>query len=230
MKPALIDLLRTLLFPPRCAGCGRPVASGTLCEICAASVHVHRTLFCGSCDTRLFGDKNICHPDFPYLLGAAVPYAGAVAALVRAMKFGRSKNAAGPLVGFMKEYVASLGVAWDGALVMPIPLSKKRFRERGFNQAELLARALAGHLGLKIDLEAFIRHRHTRPQTEMKSAEERSTNLHGCFSVTDPALVRGRTIVLVDDVTTTGATLLEAARTLRAAGSGTIYAITAAKA
>ena len=116
---------------------------------------------------------------------------------------------------------------------MPIPLSRRRFRARGFNQAEFLARPIADFLELPLDTTTFTRIRHTKPQTETESAAERRENLRGCFAVLDTGnsrAVRGKNILLVDDVTTTGTTFLEAARTLKAAGAGTVYALAAAKA
>jgi len=230
MKSRVFDVLRAIFFPPRCAGCAVPLETGVLCAACAGSIAIARTLFCGQCDARLFGDKVLCHPEYPYVLGSPTLYANiAVQALVRSLKFGRRRAAAEPLVVLMKEYCSSLGNLFTDALVIPIPLSRRRLRARGFNQAELLARPLAGFLNLPFDASSFVRVRHTKPQTETKSAALRRENLRGCFAVRGRGAVTGRRILLVDDVTTTGTTFLEAARTLKAAGAETIFALAVAK-
>jgi ComF family protein len=172
----------------------------------------------------------LCHPDFFYVLGAAGSYEDArIGALVRALKFTRNRMAAEPLVVLMKEYLSSVGNLFNDCVVIPIPLSRERLRMRGFNQAEIIARPVAEYLGLTFVTAALARIRHTKPQTETKSARERRENLRGCFAVRNNFSVRGRNILLVDDVTTTGATLLEAAKILKAAGSLTVYALVVAK-
>jgi len=227
----LTALARAIFFPPRCLGCGKRIAAGVLCSTCHATVLVARTLTCGECGDRLFGDKVNCHPDFPYLLGAAGSYENeALRSLVHALKFGRVRGAAEPLAGFLLEHARSLGTILDGGIVIPIPLSRPRERRRGFNQSELIARPLAAGLGLPLSTEALLRVKHTKPQSETANVRERKENIRGCFAVPDAALVRGQKIILVDDVTTSGATFLEAATTLKRAGAGSIFALAAARA
>lgn len=112
-------------------------------------------------------------------------------------------------------------------ILIPIPLAKKRARERGFNQCELLAREVAQHLGNAIELrnDLLCKTKETASQTKSRSRTERLENLRGAFSVSSPHEVAGRTIVLLDDVTTTGATLTEARKTLRAAGARKVLAV-----
>jgi ComF family protein len=224
-------LFRAIFFPPRCAGCRMLLAAGTLCDTCRKKIVIYRTLFCGECGERLFGAKMLCHPDFFYVQGAATTYADPrIQALVQMLKFGRNREAAEPLVALIKEYLLSVGDIFKDCTVVPIPLSRKRLRMRGFNQAEIIAQPLARHLGLTFDTATLVRIRHAKPQTETRSAAERRENLRGCFAVRNVFVVRGRDILLVDDVTTTGATFLEAAKVLKAAGARTIYALSAARA
>ncbi|HEX4104205.1 MAG TPA: ComF family protein [Candidatus Paceibacterota bacterium] len=243
MKLHLTDVLASILFPRRCLGCGKSAACGAgagfgagngtvLCETCRGQVTIARTLFCGACGERLFGGKALCHPDFPYVLGAAAQYDNRpLRALVHALKFRAARRAAEPLASIIKEYLASVGSLFDGFhdfVVIPIPLSRRRLRTRGFNQAELLARPVAAYLGLPCDGSTLIRIRHTKPQTETKSAHERQENLRECFFVRRP--LAGTNIILIDDVTTTGTTFLEAATALKRAGVGTVVALAALRA
>jgi ComF family protein len=138
------------------------------------------------------------------------------------LKYDARRSLARPLGEMMRARGAD--VLGDASCVVPVPLHPSRRRERGFNQARDLAR----HLGLPV-VEALARVRRTAPQTEL-SAEERRTNLDGAFATSRRVRkLIGATIVLVDDVSTTGATLEACAQTLRNAGVKEVLALTAAR-
>jgi ComF family protein len=120
----------------------------------------------------------------------------------------------------VKETFLDISFDW----VVPAPLSKKRMRKRNYNQAYLLAWEISKQLGVKIGTEILKKERDT-PQQSRLSKYERQKNLKGAFGVKKRSAILGRTILLVDDVTTTGATLEECARTLKAAGAGSIYCV-----
>ena len=116
-------------------------------------------------------------------------------------------------------------------LLIPIPSSRRRRKQRGFNQTEIVARELAridadapGAHAFFLCLDLLIKARHTPPQTSLSSRAARLSNLSGCFAVTDPARVRDAVAILLDDVTTTGSTLREAEKTLLAAGARKVIA------
>ncbi|OGI70034.1 hypothetical protein A3A09_02000 [Candidatus Nomurabacteria bacterium RIFCSPLOWO2_01_FULL_42_20] len=116
-------------------------------------------------------------------------------------------------------------------ILAPIPLSSKRLRERGYNQSELLVKELAridGGRNFDVCFSALKKVRETPPQARIKNRSERLKNLKGCFAVRNKERVLGRNIVLVDDISTTGATLREARRTLKSAGAKKVIAITLA--
>jgi len=107
-------------------------------------------------------------------------------------------------------------------------LHAQRLREREFNQSALLANTLSQHLDRPLILGQLTRTRQTRPQTSL-TRKERLSNLRGAFAVKKPETIQGKTILLIDDVMTTGTTLHECAATLRAAGSGQVYGLTLAR-
>jgi len=109
-----------------------------------------------------------------------------------------------------------------------VPLHPRRRRERGFNQAELLARALAARLTRECEPAALVRRRETRPQAGLTAAARRR-NVAGAFAVRRQARVAGRLVVLVDDVVTTGATVAACAHALRAAGAREVRLVSAAR-
>ena len=121
---------------------------------------------------------------------------------------------------------------WDGDaidLLVPVPLHVKRLRERGFNQAHLLIRRWAKQEGIPFDGLTLSRSRWTAPQTGL-SRSERRKNIKGAFSIRHPERIKGRKIVLVDDVYTTGATVNECARVLMKAGAEFVDVLTLARA
>lgn len=220
-----------IFFPPCCLACGQGVPKGTLCAPCRASITISRTLFCGQCARRLFGGKENCHPDFPYLLGSPGKYRDkALASLIHSLKFRGVRAAADSIADLLIEYAGSLGIPFHGFTVVPIPLSRERRRARGFNQSELIAKPFAERFGLPCEAACLTRVRHAKPQSETKSIAERKENIRGAFAAAHTGAVAGKNIILIDDVTTSGATFLEAARALKSKGAARIIALAAARA
>lgn len=213
----IFGFLAELFFPRACVRCMAPLRAGMLCEPCRAGIAIARVLT----PSR----------DPLYRQGAAARYDNpAVKALVHTLKFRGLRPSGDVLASLLTEYAAGLPIDLGLFAVIPIPLSKQRFRARGFNQSELIARPFAARFGLALDAAALARVRHTKPQSETKSAAERKENVRGCFAVRRPEAIRGRRIVLIDDVTTSGATFREAALALKAAGALEVLALAAAEA
>jgi ComF family protein len=210
-----------LLLPPCCASCGRGVAAErALCERCDARLP----------RARARGPQL----RIPALAAcsAAVLYEGEVPAWVRRFKYPRRgwrglDPAAPCVVRALALEAAREAPAPPPSCVVPIPLHPRRLRERGFNPAALLARAIARERGCRFDASLLRRVRDTPSQTGLDRRARRA-NVRGAFEVRSGARAP-RTIWLVDDVVTTGSTLSEAARTLRRAGAREVIAICAAK-
>jgi len=129
---------------------------------------------------------------------------------------------------FSRELIACIKAEdWSLDVVIPVPLSSFRIKERGYNQSALLARPLAMGLSLRYQPHGLKRIRNTQSQVEL-TAVERRRNVAGAFQA-EPEIVQDKNILLVDDVTTTGATLYECSRALRAGGANGVYCITIAR-
>jgi ComF family protein len=224
-----------ILFPAECIACGALLLRGTLCDACRISIAPHRTAFCGICAAPLPGLRSICHPQAPHLLGAAGNYQNvALRTLIHALKFGRMKGAAEPLADILIHYCARLPMDLQGFSVIPVPISKERMRERGFNQSALIAERFARFFGLPLKTKILTRTVHRTAQSDIADRDERHQNIQNCY-VAKPFDKSGvctpnKNIILIDDVTTSGATFADAVRALRAAGARKILALAVAKA
>jgi ComF family protein len=194
---------------PKCSICGRPFPAGTRpdhwCEGCLRKPPLYERL------------------DAPYA------YEGALATAILRFKYGAMGRAAGALGPLLADFAAGwLGAASD-PLVMPVPLHPKRLRQRGYNQSLLLARHVAARLSAELDYTSLKRPKHTPPQAGL-NREERRKNMKGAFVLARPQSVEGRTVLLVDDVATTGETLNECARILKKAGCSRVLCLVLARA
>jgi predicted amidophosphoribosyltransferase len=206
------------LAPRRCAGCGLP-APGDVCEAC---VELSLSLAAPASRALPFG---ACH--------AALPFEPPVRAIVHHAKYRGRRGAAAVLGALVVERlwpVLTRGPTHQpppGLLVVPVPLGRRRRRGRGYNQAALLAAALAGQAGAPLAASGHaVRLRDTAPQVGRRG-EERRANVHGAFAWRGPPLHRA-SVWLVDDVVTTGATLAALATALQQAGASRIEGVAAA--
>ncbi len=224
------DSVLNILFPALCVSCEEAMeGKEIICRRCMGNIHLNGSLFCGECRARFPESSKICHKDFPYILGIAAQYKNpAINGLVRELKFGFRKDAAKPLGELLVSYAENLNLPENDMLVVPVPLGKARMRKRGFNQSFLIAEIFSKKFSLEIESNGFIRSKETKQQSEMKNLKERIENVSGCFAVAAPEKFRGRKIVLIDDVSTSGATFFEAATSLKKAGAKKIVALAVA--
>jgi ComF family protein len=144
--------------------------------------------------------------------------------VVHAFKYRGMTVLAGPMASLLAD-----AAKWTPVdLIVPVPLSGLRKRTRGYNQAELLARSLAAELGVPAQPRSLVRKQHTPPQARSADAESRRRNVAGAFACREASLA-GRRVLLVDDVTTTGATLGACATALKLAGATSVHALAFAR-
>lgn len=225
----LEDLL-DLVFPAQCVGCGTFLAHGRLvCRTCIAGIPLAQDLTCLRCGARIPNGRKICHYDVPCMFGGAAEYRDpSVRELVQLMKFKYLEQASAPLAALMCAFMIRAHIPVEGWIAVPVPLSQQRLRERGFNQAELLAKHIAKRFAIPLVPDCIIRARETRPQSELKDGNARRANVDGAFK---PArALKNERVLLIDDVCTSGATLGAAAQALRECGARSVIALAAADA
>ena len=208
-----LGVILGLLFPVRCAACG---------EVLATSAQ--QAVLCHACEAKLrrleFAPKHGAELDG---LFSAFIYSGAGAALIKEFKFNRNtacyKNA---LQKPFEEYVknASNNICID--IVVPVPMYAAAKRKRGFNQSDYIAKCLAAYLCLPYGENILQKVQKNKVQHHLPSAE-RYINVKGVYACKEPQKVCGKTILLVDDIVTTGATMAECAKVLRSAGAEMVY-------
>ena len=224
----LLGTLRAALLPQRCIGC--KVRGGLLCPPCEERVPWLQHPLCPSCGA--VGGHDAPRPHCQGATGplaeilVACAFEGPVRRAVHALKYRGARDHA-PLLADLLARAQALNLGGIDLLV-PVPLSEGRRRERGFNQAELIARAVGDSLGLPVATELVVRVRDTEAQVGKSSAERRE-NVREAFRCTEPTAVRGRYLAVVDDVTTTGATLRACAEPLLEAGAAWVIGLAVAK-
>lgn len=226
-----------LLFPFRCQICGKLADSSG--RIQGLDSEFRRLMkrepgyrICGKCLTEAVPnakDKRwfICLSEpmegdpYPELtLYIAFPYDGVIRRSELEIKFGRNEDLAVMLGMILGKIMSEDGIS--ASLMIPVPLSSERMKERGFNQAASVAAAAAYVLGIPFAPDVLVRTRNTGRQTECRDNGERSANVEGAFSLSDKWDVTGMTVILTDDVATTGFTLHEAAAALLRGGASTV--------
>lgn len=245
--PVWVSALLDLVFPPFCPVCRRRLGDGRrdpLCGACWEALDRIAPPYCrvcglpfagfGTLEGRPASRGGLCgrcrrrSPPFTYAR-AAVRYGEVAREAVHALKFGGRRALAAPLGDLIAEIGPSGLPVGAPDLLAPVPLHPARERERGFNQALLLARRVGQAWRVPVCANALGRTLATRPQTEL-SAETRWANVRGAFVLRRPEHVAGRHVVLVDDVITTGATLTACARCLVTGGASTVGVLTVARA
>jgi len=235
----LLQELLLFLYPPTCAGCGEAVSPAEPLEFCARcwdSLELVRSPFCPTCGLPLSPEAPA-----PYQCGACLgglyrfdraraagPYRGLLREVIHRFKYQGHISLARPLAQLLLPPARELCTLNVIHVVVPVPLHRRRLRDRGFNQAALLARRLGASLNLPVGYTVLSRRRWTEPQIGL-SPNQRAENVRGAFAVSESAVVRGRGVLLVDDVFTTGETVDQCVRELKRAGARAVAVLTVAR-
>jgi ComF family protein len=219
-------------LPPRCSGCGTVVAEvHSFCVGCWSGIEFLGDAGCRTCGMPLEAtDADTCaaclaQPPRIARTRSAVAYGDLSRGLAIRLKYGRKVAIARTMARYMAPLVERSAA---DALLVPVPLHRTRLWRRGFNQSALVAKALSRQLGVPSEPLALKRLKRTPPLKGM-SPQQRRRAVAGAFKVTDPDAVRGKTVILIDDVLTTGSTAEACARTLHRAGAARVELITWAR-
>ena len=230
--------LLELLYPRQCVECGAEAGAEFryLCWDCASHIHVLQAPMCSLCGEPVEGrvdDAFVCHLCLDVgrhfdCARSAARFDGGLRTAVLAFKYNSGTWLAGDLAGLMNSCFDTHFDASAVDLVVPVPLHPTRQRERGYNQAQLLARDIARRLGKRCLSDALARTRQTETQTHL-TASARASNVRNAFASVRPARYQGKRLLLIDDVMTTGATVSEASRALKEAGAASVIVLTVAR-
>ncbi|MGD9563392.1 MAG: ComF family protein [Pyrinomonadaceae bacterium] len=239
MLSFVTDHLLSLFYPQRCGACGRlveKVGFGVACRECWRSTALFDAsdALCPKCGlllaaaaARSFSTCKDCDKHDYDIARAAGVYEKALAASVLHLK--RTPNVpAAVRTGLINAF--DRAELPNELTLVPVPLSKQRLIERGFNQASLLARVIARHSGLPVDEYSLVRNHDTPMHRAAMDRKAREATVKNAFSVVRPNLIKGRNILLVDDVMTSGATASYCAKALKKGGAGRVYVLTLARA
>jgi len=218
-SPSSVERCLDLLFPPTCVECRR--VGRWICARCWAKITWLEGASCGVCGSPSLHNpcRRCAHSSSSVgtVVGVA-PFEGAAREAVHALKY-ENKHAIAPLMG---RLMARAARDLEADLVVPTTLHRSRRRERGYDQAGLLARVIARELKIDLDVAVLERVRRTKQQVAL-GPEERRRNVAGAFRVTRP--LHGETVLLVDDVLTTGATIEAAATALLEGGARSVLGV-----
>ncbi len=247
------ESLFATLFPSDCRLCGASlleISRLPVCRACLESVRRVDAATCWVCGERLLGPQpvaqdgrlrcGICLRLEPAFARARAygAYDGSLRGLIHLLKYEHVRPAAEVLGGMLAEVLAGMleDLGAPPALLLPVPLHAGKLRQRGFNQAELIARVALARLEkdpatagrLRLTTGVLERRRPTESQTGL-TRHQRRENIQGAFRVLEPEQIAARPVVLVDDVFTTGTTVGECARILRRSGAARVYVATVAR-
>lgn len=232
----VLEWILSILFPQRCLSCLSYISSqNTLCPSCVSHIVLRNDFVCASCGKRVpFSyERPICHKD-SFLLFSATDYGIQQSRdLIHALKYKHIISAASYISFCIELAVRRSGFKIPAHFVaIPIPTSPEKKRSRGYNQAEYITRLFMERNQQKIDIrvKTLFKKSGIKSQIDCADYKERINNIHNGFYIKNANEIYGKTILLFDDVFTSGSTMKEAVKTLRRAGAQRVIGIVFAKA
>lgn len=225
----MLNFILDILFPKFCVNCG--LEGDYLCYDCLSLIEIADRQYCPFCNKRTLKACPKCKKNLSGLFCAA-PYQNfIIKKLIRQFKYD-------PLVKDLSKILAKLIVIhlfnshkisfFNDFVLVPVPLFRKKMKQRGFNQSEEIAKELSRIFKIPILKDALLKIKNTASQVDLEK-EERQENIKGAFSCINTEIIKGRKVALVDDVYTTGETMEECAKTLKESGAKEVWGIAVAK-
>jgi len=230
------------VFPAECAACHEFAGDQRIvifCQSCWETIRPFPASGCTQCGKPLFGvtppsgflcgDCRISPPYFDRVFSASI-YDGVMKEAIHQFKFSRRFRLGQPLARLLLTQLAEHIEFSTYHAVLPIPLHRSRSKQRGYNQAEILAREVAAAHHLSLLTKNLIRIRRTEAQWQFNNKRERMKNVKNAFQVCQPEQIREKRLLLIDDIFTTGSTANECAKTLKQAGAASVVVLTVSRA
>jgi ComF family protein len=233
-----VKSLVNIIYPLRCASCGRLLGTADesgACRPCEERIKTNPRPYCRSCGRSIDDVHGLCgecrvSPFYFSRAYSACLYEGTMKEMIHAFKYRNNRRLSALFTRLMDDFVKANREITDSINTITfVPLHNKKRRERGFNQSEVLAGALSKICGIPV-CGCMVKKAHTKNQNEL-NRDQRLVNVSGAFGVKDghDGLLKGRYVLLVDDVMTTGATLNECSRALKEAGASEVRCLTLAR-
>ncbi|MFH1032749.1 MAG: ComF family protein [Chloroflexota bacterium] len=222
------EISLNLLFPQRCVGCGKE--GSLLCQSCLRLLPRLMPPICPLCG--LPQASGVLCPDCiggqTAIDGIRSPFRfeGIMSEAVHQLKYQNIRTLAPVLARLLQDYLNTKPV--PGEVLVPVPLHSRRLKERGYNQSGLLVKQLGKLTGLPVADNCLIRERHTSPQAKTLTVDERRSNIANAFTCRNDKL-KSKQVILIDDVSTSGATLDACASALKAAGAKSVWGLVLAR-
>lgn len=219
MIQQLFETAITFLFPAQCKVCEKNIGLESipyLCNGCWDSLEIVTPPWCEICGIQnVDGVCDVCATAPPRYgkLRTVAFYDAILQRIIHLYKFEKRKSLAKHLSDMMVNHIPNDCNLKEYDYILPIPIHKNRLRERGFNQSTLIAQGISNEIGIDICTDAIVRSRNTSPQSSL-TRDARQTNVVGAFGIKNRNLIKGKRILILDDVFTTGATVNEAVNML----------------
>lgn len=216
------------LFPSHCVSCGK--GGSFLCQKCRNKLIYLQQPLCTRCSKPIH-TGTICQKCLSQTwdidgIYSIFKYGGTIRQAILQFKYHNIKALADPLSNLMSAYLRRHLLSFD--IIMPVPIHKRRLRERGYNQSSLLAQRLSRMTNIPVVEDVLIRTKHTPSQAKSDSVDQRRKNIRNAFRCVNHD-ISGKRILLIDDVCTSGATLNSCAASLKSAGAASVWGFTLAK-
>ncbi len=235
----LFSFVSKILFPNLCVSCSKYLGNHAevICNACYSNIPIESAFKCYGCKKRtptISGKIRACKCGYKFIVGAPNHYStSGLNHLITALKYKGTIKAAKPLGNLLCSFIKESKLKIANFIIIPVPLSKTREKERGYNQAELITFEFLKQITdqtLVYQKDVLKRTRDTLSQAKIQSYESRKNNLLNAFQVINVSLIKGKYILLIDDVITSGATAIEASNTLIKAGARKVIILTTARA
>lgn len=222
----VIKNIADVFIPYACTGCGAKISSGNtvLCSGCSTKLQLLPQSLLDYFNKQKIDGTRIDRHFTPYRFSSDNP----IRDIIHAFKFEKRFRLGSYLGSAVCQAIHTTEAEIKIDFIIPVPLHPTRYAERGFNQAESIASEVSGQLSVPLLKKNLRRDRYTKTQSQLKGEDERKVNVRGAFSAKNPETLKGKTILLIDDVFTTGSTLFECTKVLKKAGAAAVYTATAA--